>query len=116
MPLSDADLTAIQQRNERRKELKAAASEGPWGYDSYGFVNQSERIPFNRRLGILIRPMTWFDSLGGRVDEGINKFSRKVFDQGYRDGEYIARSRDEQSERDIDTLLSEVLSLRAKSK
>jgi len=115
MPLNDEEIAAIQKRNEERKQLKQATSEGPWEYDSWAFIHQSETIPRHRRFGIAVRPMTWFDSLGKRIDEGLPK-DRKMVQQGYYDAEYIAKARDDGAERDIDALLDEVQRLRKNRK
>ena len=115
MSIDEEQLAAIQKRNQQRKEMKQGASEGPWEYDSWAFVHQAETIPRTRRFGILVRPMTWFDALGRRIDEGLPK-GRQMIQQGYYDAEYIAKARDDGVEEDIDALLSEVKRLRQNRK
>ncbi len=114
MHLTDSDLDEIKKRNEHRKKLKGAASLGPWEYDSWAFVHQSERIPRNLRFGILVRPVTWLDALGKRIDEGLP--NGPLVQQGYYDADYIAQSREDGAERDIDNLLAEIRFSRKNSK
>jgi hypothetical protein len=111
MSISDDELVAIQERNQQRQEMKQRASRGPWEYDSWAFVHQAQAIPNGRRFGILVRPMAWFDSLKGRIDQDLPK-DKKMIDQGYFDADYIAQSRDDGAEKDIDVLLSEVRRIR----
>jgi hypothetical protein len=115
MALSDLELSEIEKRNKQRKDLKHAASKGPWMYDSWAFVHQSEKIPKDRRFGILVRPMSWFDALGHRIDEGLPK-DQEMVNQGYYDAEYVAKARNDDSESDVDVLLLEVRRLRRISK
>lgn len=109
MALSDEQLDAIEETNKQRRTLKEAASPGPWEYDSFGFVHQAQRVPISKRLGILVRPMTWFRALGHRIDE---EFSQTKFIQAYYDADYIAQARTDGAEDDIDLLLAEVRRLR----
>jgi hypothetical protein len=108
MALTPEDLLDIHKRNKARKRLKHSASEGPWEYDSWAFVHQSEIVPRQHRFGILIRPMEWFDSLGKHIDDGIGKYKKSVINRGWDNSRLIVAAREEDAERDIDALLAEV--------
>ena len=83
MPLTKEQLDAIKKRNHERKRLKNAASPGPWEYDSFGFVFQAETVPVKKRLGILVRPMKWFNMLTDKYG--------KLIDQGFRPREFVTQ-------------------------
>jgi hypothetical protein len=111
MPITDPELVKIEERNSKRKELKIAASLGPWSYDSHGFIFQSQAVPAGDRLAVVVRPTQWFDSLPGVViDEGI---PRELRQQIFLDASYIASSRTDEADSDVETLLVEVRRLRA---
>ena len=61
-----------------------------------------------KRIGILLRPITWFETLrrkyGNVLDQG---FSPGKFLQPYHDAQYIVNQRNESAEEDIDALLIE---------
>lgn len=118
MPLTAEDLKGIEERNAKRRELKKSASPGPWEYDSFGFIHQSEAVAPKKRIGILLRPMTWFrklqDQYGANfLDRG---FSQPDFIQAYYDAEYIIEERNTSSEEDIDALLAEMRRLHRQGK
>ena len=110
MLVTDPELAKIEQRNAKRKELKNAASPGPWTYDSLGFVFQGEGVPAGNRLSVVVRPTQWFDSLPGTlIDDGI---PLRLVQQIYSDADYIANARNDEADSDIDVLLAELRRLR----
>jgi hypothetical protein len=116
MPLTPDDLKAIKERNVKRKELKRSTSPGPWEYDSFGFIHQSEAVKPEKRIGILLRPVSWFHGLQEKYGSNFldTGFSQPKFIQAYYDAEYIIEERNSSVEDDIDALLVEVRRLQPK--
>ena|ERR1039457_4694160 len=117
MPLTTEDLHVIEERNNKRKELKKSASPGPWEYDSFGFIHQSQSVKPAKRIGILLRPMKWFHNLQEKYGHSFldTGFSQPNSIQAYYDAEYIIEERNTEAEEDIQALLGEVRRLQKKA-
>jgi hypothetical protein len=108
-------LALIEQRNEKRRQLKAATSKGPWCYDSYGCV-----MPPAGTL-IVVRRTDWWDRLSDRYGqarpaENVTGMLDEHLDyndlQPYHDAEWIAETHEDLVADDVDTLIREVRRLR----
>jgi hypothetical protein len=115
MPLNAEDLKGIEGRNAKRKKLKGSASPGPWEYDSFGFIHQAQSVKPAKRIGILLRPMTWFHKLRDKYGSLDTGFSQPDFKQAYYDAKYIIEERNASVEEDIEALLAEVRRLQKKA-
>jgi hypothetical protein len=116
MPLSREELLDIEVRNEKRRTLRAAVSNGAWTYDSFAWIEVDTK-PYEERSCILVRRRSWFDKLLQKhgttlLDEGTTEGSRKHTLQPAHDGLYVTAALNDPIEDDIAKLLSEVRRLR----
>ena len=110
--MTDEELAQSENRNKQRKELKSAATPGPWMYESFGCAMVPSCVPKDKRTIIIVRLESWFDDLYETCGDGILDKGTTNSLQPYYDAEYIAESRSDQTEEDIDALLEEVRWLR----
>jgi hypothetical protein len=113
-PMTDEQLAAIEKRNAERRELRSQTTPGEWLYESFAFVHAGEAtLPARKRLGIVVRPRTWFHSLWdkygtGILDEGLDPKDM----QPYYDADWIAQAHTDRADDDVDHLVREVKRLR----
>ena len=110
--LSEQSVRQIEERNRERRARKARVTPGPWLYDSFAFLDSDPTVvPRKRQMCVLVRPRSWFDTLiekhgSGILDEGLDTKDM----QPYYDAEYIAQTRTDTAEDDIDALLQHIRS------
>jgi hypothetical protein len=112
--LSKAELTEIEERNNRRKDLRSRANRGNWYYDSFAFLDTTD-VPLDRRDCVIVRSREWVDKViethgEGILDDGITE-GRHPF-QPYHDAKYICAVLGDDVEADVERLLAEVERLR----
>ena len=112
MSLSREALLYMEARNEKRRVLRADVSKGPWGYESFAWI-EADTTPYKEQSCILVRRRSWFHNLWqnygtGILDEATAEGTRKYALQPAYDGLYVKAVLNDPIEDDIAKLLAEV--------
>lgn len=105
--LTDKKLIEIEERHKERREYRRHIPSGNYLYDSLGFIS-NDTAPRKSRIGILVRRREWFDAL--EMDDRLAKADHELAPDL---GQYIAQVVEDDVERDIAALLTEIRALRS---
>lgn len=95
--MTDAELKAIAERNERRKALKAAASAGPWEAQDNGEIHGlANEHGYRERV---FEAVSWSVNDRCETDQRINASAEDL--------DFITTARSDPVEADVDALLAE---------
>ena len=84
-------------------------------YDSFAFIDapgDSQGLPRDRQMCIIVRPRTWLDKLWENCGRVLDQWLDSKDMQPYLDADYIVESHNEDVEGDVDMLIAEVRRLK----